>query len=190
VVCGACGALFREPPGLDHFTLFGLERRYALDEAALERSYLDLSRLLHPDRQVAAKSPEPLRARQSRALALSASMNAAYAVLRSPAKRAEYLMKLFGGPAAEKDKRTPEGFLVEMMERREALEEAKAGGARDALAGWLPELEAREKDAFSRIAALFAATPDHAGLAELRLELNAVKYVSNLIEELRVALRT
>ena len=186
IVCEACGALFREPANLDHFALFGLPRRYALDEPAFEKAYLELSRLLHPDRQVAAKSPEPLRARQSRALALSAGMNAAYATLKSPHKRAEYLLKLLGGPSAEKDKRTPPDFLVEMMERREALEEAKAEGARATLQVWLVELETRETEAFEKIAALFSGGSD---LSSVRLELNAVKYVTNLIDELRAALR-
>jgi len=91
--------LIREPE--DHFTLFGLERRFAIDEAALEKSYLDLSRLLHPDRQLAQRSDESLAKRQQRALALSAAMNQAYGTLKDPTKRAEYLLKLLGGASAE-----------------------------------------------------------------------------------------
>src|SRR5437870_1297191 len=84
VACKACGALLREPG--DHFAFFGLERRFDLDEAALERAYLELSRLLHPDR---AKPKD-----RTRALALSAAMNAAYATLKDRLKRAEYLHRL------------------------------------------------------------------------------------------------
>src|SRR5205085_2031432 len=117
----------------DHFAFFGLPRTFDLDEAALERSFLELSRLLHPDRQIARKAPESADARRLRALALSANMNAAYDALRNPLKRAEYLVRLAGGVGPEKDKRTPEGFLPEMLELREELEEAKSAFDRERL---------------------------------------------------------
>src|SRR5581483_5510501 len=121
-VCATCGALFKEPPGLDHFAFFGLPRSFDVDEKAFEKSYLELSRLLHPDRQIARKNaPDSPEARRLRALALSATMNQAYETLRSPLKRAEYLVRLAGGPGPDKDKRTPEGFLAEMLELREEL---------------------------------------------------------------------
>jgi molecular chaperone HscB len=172
-------SLIREQP--DHFALFSLERRFPLDEAALERSYLELSRLLHPDRQVALKSDEPLARRQARALALSASMNQAYATLKDPTKRAEYLLKLLGGKTADQDKRTPQDFLAEMLELREEVETAEPAR----LASLLAALEDRAKEAFARLEGLFEAK-DAPGI---RLELNALKYVTNLIEELRAKVR-
>lgn len=177
--------LIREPE--DHFGLFGLERRFDLDLALLEKSYLELSRLLHPDKQVALKSDEPLARRQARSLALSAAMNQAYGALKDRTKRAEYLLKLQGGKTADQDKRTPQGFLAEILEKREDAESARASDAADRarLERILADLEGRETAAWRRIEELFRA----GDTSEIRLELNSLKYVTNLAEELRTKLR-
>ncbi|MBI3723120.1 Fe-S protein assembly co-chaperone HscB [bacterium] len=189
--CGSCGALFREPADMDHFAFFGLERRFDVDASELDRSYLELSRLLHPDRQV----PMPgegqtgsLAARRARALALSAAMNAAHATLGSPEKRAEYLLRLLGGKTADQDKRTPPGFLQEQLELREEVEEAKGAKDRPRLETRLRELESSRDERLERVRSLFARSPEKEALAELRVELNALKYVSNLEGEIRSAL--
>lgn len=158
----------------DHFALFGLERRYDLDLAALEKAYLEQSRRLHPDRQ-----PPELK---TRALVQCAAMNQAYATLKDRTKRAEYLLALLGGKTADKDKRTPPGFLAEMLEKRELVEE----GDRAKLEPMLARLERDEEKAHARLERLFRA----GDTSEIRLELNALKYVTNLIEELRAKLRS
>jgi molecular chaperone HscB len=190
VACAACGAIVREPPGLDAFAFFGLERRIDLDATALEKAFLELSRLLHPDKQIARKSPEPLATRQSRALTLAATMNAYYALLRDFGKRAEHLLKALGGPAADKDRRTPPDFLPEMLEAREEVEDAKAAQDRPKLEARLHAFEDRHARTQTRIAALLSGSPGLDKLVEARVELNAHKYLVNLLEELRGALRT
>jgi len=165
----------------DHFALFGLERRFDLDDAALEKAFLDLSRKLHPDKQLAVKSDESLPRRQQRSLALSAAMNQAYAALKDRHKRAEHLLKLLGGQTADQDKRTPPGFLAEMLEHRELLEEGDTARLEPLLAS----LEKREADTWTRLSQLFRA----GDISQIRLELNTLKYVTNLIEELRKKLR-
>lgn len=180
--CPGCGALFRDPPGFDHFARFGLERVYDVDQVALERRWLELSRRLHSDRQVGKSSAD-----RTRALMLSASLNEGFAILREPVRRAEYLLGLKGGVGPEKDRRTPQGFLEESLELRETVAEAKAANDRPRLESVLAGLEPRRDAALGRIRELFAS----GGAVEaLRLELNALKYVTNLIDELRSSLRT
>ncbi len=94
----------------DHFSLFGLARVFALDEKALQQKYLTLQREFHPDRA----APENKLAM----LQKSADINQAYHVLKNPVERAEYLL----GETKEKPSQV---LLIEAMEQREELAEAK-----------------------------------------------------------------
>ena len=172
-VADPCGRFLRNPE--DHFKVFALERRFDMDEGRLEKSFLELSRALHPDRHRDLKE-------KSRALAATAAMNQAYVVLKDRTKRAEYLLKLLGGSSAEKDKRTPPEFLAEILEKREEVESTQDTARWRAL---LAELEGREKDAWTRIEGQFRA----GDTSQIRLELNSLRYVTNLAEELRTKLR-
>src|SRR2546428_4018482 len=112
---------------MDHFEVFGLPRRLALDTGELQRKFYELSRRYHPDFHQAAPPEE-----QVRALEASAGLNAAYRTLRDPIARIEYLVRLEEGRdtkegATVKPKAPPE-LLEEMFEIQEALAEAKAGG--------------------------------------------------------------
>jgi molecular chaperone HscB len=68
----------------DFFSVFGLERRLAIDVASLQRHFYELSRRWHPDFHQAAPADE-----QARALDESARVNAAYRALRDPLARVE-----------------------------------------------------------------------------------------------------
>src|SRR5947208_4420434 len=73
---------------MDHFEVFGLPRRLAIDTAELQRRFYELSRRYHPDFHQAAPPEE-----QARALEASARLNAAYRALRDPIARVEYLVR-------------------------------------------------------------------------------------------------
>src|SRR2546428_12793486 len=116
---------------MDHFEVFGLPRRLALDTGELQRKFYELSRRYHPDFHQAAPPEE-----QVRALEASAGLNAAYRTLRDPIARIEYLVRLEEGRdtkegATVKPKAPPE-LLEEMFEIQEALAEAKAGRLHEA----------------------------------------------------------
>src|SRR2546425_1662232 len=116
---------------MDHFEVFGLPRRLAVDTAELQRKFCELSRRYRPDFHQAAPPEE-----QVRALEASAGLNAAYRTLREPITRIEYLVRLEEGRdtkegATVKPKAPPE-LLEEMFEIQEALAEAKAGGLDEA----------------------------------------------------------
>jgi molecular chaperone HscB len=113
---------------MDPFATLGIERVFDVDMAATEKVHRELSRALHPDRYVGA-SPSERRA----ALAKAVEVNEAWRIVRDPLRRADALLALGGVPAGEEHgpKADPE-FLMDMLEQREALSEAKQ--ARD-LAG-------------------------------------------------------
>lgn len=155
----------------DHFALFGLERSFALDEQGLQSRYLQLARLTHPD--FAGSDPD----QQLAAMELSARVNEAHRVLSDPEERANYLLDLLGGPRRDQDKSLPAGFLEEIMLLREEL--ADAGGNPQVV----EDARRRRQALLDRIAGLFSqASP--AALKEIRVELNALRYIERLIEQL------
>ncbi|MDR2925797.1 MAG: Fe-S protein assembly co-chaperone HscB [Azoarcus sp.] len=119
---------------LDFFSLFGLPRRFRLDEEALGRAWHTLQNEAHPDRH--AHLPDSRGAMQG-----ALRVNEAYAALKKPATRAQYLLELGGVSVDAIDGNTvaPE-YLFEQLEWYEALEEARAAkdiGALERLAARL-----------------------------------------------------
>ena len=182
----------------DFFTVFGLERRLAVDGAALQRRFYELSRHWHPDFHQAAPADE-----QARALEESARVNAAYRALRDPLARVEYLIRLEEGRdtkegAAVKPK-APPALLAEMFAIQEALEEARAGALDDAtragLAGQRDGLRARMADVEGQVVGPLSRAWDDAPVGERPAALAALKealatraYLRTVIDDLGTAL--
>jgi molecular chaperone HscB len=113
---------------LDPFAALGVEVRFDLDPAELERRHRDLSRALHPDRH-ASEPPAQRRMALSRAI----EVNEAYRALKDPIRRAERVLAARGVPIGENNEPAASGeLLMEMMEAREEL--ADVVRARDAAA--------------------------------------------------------
>lgn len=81
----------------DYFTAFELSRRFEVDRAALEKRFYAISRTLHPDR-FASEALAGASASEDRRVSLErmSFVNQAYATLKDPAKRREYLLSLEG----------------------------------------------------------------------------------------------
>jgi molecular chaperone HscB len=122
---------------------------------AVEKQYRELARVLHPDRHVAG-SPTDRRLSLGKAV----EVNEAWRMVRDPIRRAEALLRRYGAHLEEgkEPKASPE-FLMEMMEKREALSEARASGERAAVEQLGNAIRTREKNVTARIAAAFAALP-------------------------------
>jgi molecular chaperone HscB len=162
----------------DHFDRLGLPRLFSLDLADLEREYLARSRALHPDYH-RLHSP----AEQAASVAMSAALNEAYTTLKDPFKRAEYLLHLAGGPTASDLKDVPAEFLEEMLDLRMEIAGLSADSPEAmALEGRLRE---RRNTLLTRVGGLLDGSPSAGALADARRNLNATKYVQNLIRDLR-----
>src|SRR5262245_42910638 len=165
----------------DHFERLGLPRRFSLDAAGLEREYLARSRALHPDYHQLGSSAE-----QAASVELSAALNEAYATLKDPFKRAEYLLRLEGGPSASELKDLPAEFLEEMLELRMEIA-GLTPNSPEALA-MENQLRDRRDQMLSEVGRLLESlTPQNrtAHLVNVLRLLNATKYVQNLIRDLR-----
>ncbi|MBU3725191.1 MAG: Fe-S protein assembly co-chaperone HscB [Burkholderiaceae bacterium] len=104
----------------DHFSLFGLPVRFALDGDALERAWRAVQGAVHPDRFAGGTDAQRLLALQ-----YSTRINEAHDTLRDPMRRAAYLCALNGVAVdAERNTAMPPEFLMQQMEWRESLEDA------------------------------------------------------------------
>jgi len=104
----------------NYFELLGLAPIFALDRQRLEQHYRDIQQRVHPDRHVLASDNERRLAAQWTSLA-----NEGFQTLKHPLRRAQYLLQLQHVTA--NSRALPSAFLVEQMEWRESLHEAKAG---------------------------------------------------------------
>lgn len=161
----------------DAFAALGLPRRFDLQPHAIESAFLARLTGVHPDLVGEDASLD------------AASLTQAAAVLRDPERRAVHLLNLVGGAPAAQDRSLPDGFLMEMMELREAVE-AELEQGEQARERWTAFANERRQEHTARVADLFARLEGAAGsergelLRAVRLELNAWRYTERLIEQL------
>jgi molecular chaperone HscB len=112
-----------------HFELFGLPAVFSLDQEMLEKAYRDIQSQVHPDRFAHAGDAE-----RRASLQWTTRVNESFQVLKHPVSRARHLLELHGVDVAfETNTAMPPDFLMEQMELREKLEDAKDAKALDAL---------------------------------------------------------
>lgn len=145
------------------FQLYGLKPAFQVDLAAVEARHQKMMLQVHPDR-FADKSPAERRVAEQ----WSARFNEALRLLKDPVSRATLLCELADHPVrAETDTHMDPAFLIEQMERREALEQAQAAADHAALAR-LEDEAARRWDALvADLAEAIDARADYEAAVEL-----------------------
>src|SRR5881394_3906254 len=114
----------------DDFELFGVPRRFEQDRAVLDARWRALQAEVHPDRFAAEGA-----AAQRVAMQWAVRVNEAYQRLKDPLKRAAYLCELYGTKVdLENNTAMPPQFLMQQMEWRESLAEAKTLAQIEAIA--------------------------------------------------------
>ena len=107
--------------GADHFALFGLTPAFRIDALALDARFRELQARVHPDRFARAGESE-----RRVSLQWATRVNEAYQTLKTPLSRAQYLLGLTGhGVDKGSNTAMPPEFLMEQMEWREAVAEAR-----------------------------------------------------------------
>ena len=103
------------------FELFDVPLQFSQDRTAFDARWRSLQREAHPDKFAAQGA-----AAQRLAMQWSVRINEAYQRLKDPLKRAAYLCELHGAPIdAEKNTAMPTDFLMQQMEWRESIDDAK-----------------------------------------------------------------
>jgi molecular chaperone HscB len=189
LICTQCGA----PLGaeLDCFAVFGLPKRLVIDAAALERTYHDLSRRIHPDRfaRHAARSRDA-------SLRSTALLTRSYRTLRDPIARGLYWLEMRGQKLGEDNQQVPSDLAELVFEVQEQLEDARAAKSRGNAAAAAQTVGARRQElqrAMDALNAELAATFerwDRAGesdasalTAELKGVLSKIAYLRTLIRD-------
>jgi len=164
----------------DHFSLFGLEPKFALDPNELTRAYRTVQSHVHPDRYAAAGAAEQRAALQWATLA-----NEAYQVLSSPVRRAAYLCERHGvAVAGDFGKAVSIDFLDLQLEWRQALEAMRRNpDARrlEQLRGEAQEFSRRE---LANLEFRLDAQGDYEGAAE---GVRRLMFIEKFLLELRSA---
>ncbi len=157
----------------DPFSVLGVPASMELSDEQIESAALMLSAQLHPD----TSGPDSESERRL------AEINEARGILSNPETRAIALLELLGGPSASADRTLPAGFLAEMMQVREQIEEASEAGDAAAMGEWKRWASRRRGEHAERVRGLFAAGRDPGTLRAIRHELNAWRYIERLIEQ-------
>lgn len=164
----------------DYFALFGLPRSQALDSERMEARYRELQNEVHPDRHANLSDAE-----KRRALQWASYVNEAYLTLKDPLKRARYLLELAGHDVRlETNTAMPVEFLMEQMELREAVAEAKASGDIDALDARHRQLKRAIRDEYAALQAALEAG-EHVRAGEL---VRRLMFQEKLLQEIGDAL--
>ena len=168
----------RLPAGDDPFALLGLAPAFDVDLEELERRFFERSKQLHPDRAAGATAAERVAV-----LSRSRALNDAYQLIKKPMSRAEYLLARAGVSIGDNERLDPT-FLMEILELREELAEARAAGKSELVGRLAGAMQARRNQALDALPALFAAA-DHAAIKDRVILL---RYMNRYLEECEAAL--
>jgi molecular chaperone HscB len=166
---------------MDPFATLGFERRYDLDKRELDRRYRDLQQALHPDKHVAASASE-----RSMTLRKAMEVNEAYRVLRDDTKRAEALLAALSGEAPTTDAVADQELLMEMMELREALSEARAAHASEQVEKLAQGVRIQVQNIAQALTRAFAgleSQPVSSALLGIRALLGRLRYYQRFLDE-------
>jgi molecular chaperone HscB len=152
--------------GDTHYSLFGLPEHFEVDDDALNAAYRTVQSQAHPDRYAHASDAE--------------RRNEAYQTLRNPLKRATYLLHLRGiDVQAENNTAMPPAFLMQQLEWREALGDAKAERDVAALDALLGMLRKEKRARYQALAGLLNGSGNDAAAADAVRQLMFIEKIEH-----------
>jgi len=163
----------------DYFQLFTLPEQFDIDTKLLEANFRKIQSASHPDRFVTAAAADKLASMQ-----LATLSNEAYSTLKNAARRAKYLLEKQGIDAvADTNTALPMDFLMQQMEWREQLEDAKAAKDISAMNKLHSELRSEAKALEHELAGLFDDKKDYATATEVTRKLIFIDKVCSDIQQ-------
>ena len=163
----------------DYFTLFGLPRAQSLDLESLENCFREIQARVHPDMHTQAAAADRRLAMQ-----WATRVNEAFQTLKSPGKRARYLLALLGhDPQIESNTAMPAEFLMNQMDSREAVMEARAAADEEGLDAIRLRLSEEIRVEYEQLATLIDVAGDFAAAADLVRQLMFQEKLLNEIDD-------
>jgi len=165
---------------MHYFELFNIPVSYDVDINVITARYLELQRIVHPDRYADKSDREQLIAVQK-----AAEINDALSVLKHPVKRAEYMLSEKGHDIRAEQKTLQDPlFLMQQMELREALEELSQSEDPDsAIEAFENEIKLLDKQYSAELTSQLNSD-DEKKLIEAADNIRKLKFVYKLRDEL------
>tara|TARA_R100001143_G_scaffold63140_1_gene68681 strand:+ start:853 stop:1380 length:528 start_codon:yes stop_codon:yes gene_type:complete len=161
------------------FEIFSLQQDFDLDTEALTAQYKKLQSQSHPDRFSGADDASRLQALQQ-----SSIINDAFETLKSPVKRAAYLLSLNGiDPEEHNQSHLSAALLMQQMEWRDELESATGDEDMDTLERLKQEVETEKKVSIDEFRKTIKANDFTAGKAVY----HKLQFVEKMLSEINHA---
>ena len=181
--CFSCNSLQTVSDEIDHFEVMGLPHCFEIDSEELENLYQRLTLGMHPDFFGVASEEQKRLSEKS-----SVMLNSAYSTLCEPASRARYLLSLFAKGNSLQTDELPEGFLKDMFNFQESLDQMLESGDQSNLCKMNEDLLNRYNYIESNYAALFKkleTSPENTRiLQQLQTQLNTERYLRRLLDRI------
>jgi molecular chaperone HscB len=162
---------------LNFFTLLNLPETFVIDLEKLDQNYQNIQKEIHPDRFAASNDEARLES-----IKKTAQANNAYQTLKSPIRRAEYLLLLEGIHIDdEKYTAVPQDFLMQQMEWREELESHKQNKV--ALEKLAQDIQKNKDAMIKELPKLFENKSNLDEAAKITRELNFIEKIEQHIDD-------
>jgi molecular chaperone HscB len=162
---------------LNFFTLLNLPETFVIDLEKLDQNYQNIQKEIHPDRFAASNDEARLES-----IKKTAQANNAYQTLKSPIRRAEYLLLLEGIHIDdEKYTAVPQDFLMQQMEWREELESHKQNKV--ALEKLAQDIQKNKDAMIKELPKLFENKNNLDEAAKITRELNFIEKIEQHIND-------
>lgn len=162
---------------LNFFTLLQLPETFEIDLEKLDQNYQNIQKEIHPDRFAASDDEAKLES-----IKKTAQANNAYQTLKSPIRRAEYLLLLEGIHIDdEKYTAVPQDFLMQQMEWREELESHKKN--RVALEKLAQDIQKNKIEMIKELPRHFENKSNLDEAAKITRELNFIEKIEQHIND-------
>lgn len=159
------------------FTLLKLPEAFVIDLEKLDQNYQGIQKEIHPDRFASFDDETKLES-----IKKTAQVNDAYQTLKSPIRRAEYLLQLHGvNIHDEKYTAVPQDFLMQQMEWREELETHKQNKL--ALEKLAADIQKNKNEIMNQLPSFFDHKDHLNDAIQITRELNFIEKIEQHIND-------
>ena len=153
---------------MNYFELYDIPESFEIDQAALKRKFLELSKKYHPDFHTLNDEGE-----QEDALKMSVLNNEAYKTLKNKELLTAYILELNGITLGDNDS-IPQDFLMEMMDINERLMDVQMDPNPESIKAITAEIDQIRK---SLLAVKFQLEQEYIVKKDKKLTLMGVKSI-------------
>ena len=159
----------------NYFELFNLSEKFEIDSEKLQENYRSIQKEIHPDRFATSTENEKIQS-----MIKSTHVNDAYQTLKSPIKRAKYILSLH--KSVEKIT-LPPNFLMQQMEWEEHLEDIEKNNSE--LAQFKLTINKKYEEYFS----LISTQIDHdQNWSDAAISIDKLYFIEKLLQKINNAL--